>query len=249
MKKVCGMVMWFVLLLYPFQAFAQEWNEWNQLVDDSLQLVKQDEYEKAKQMLSSATGFPVTVSSPEHSRVISMAYDKALQAMDIGSKQDKEDNLLALRLVIDAEGSSLQPLWLNREANVIDAFNGMESSLEKQNSIEFQYALNQFLHQLEIIYPSLSIDLSQTDLQKLNEDLSYLDRTRNEIIKQSDSKQHMQLIRKDIETVFKYPKRDDLSFIWMTIMTGGIIILTLTYVGYKKYKAEQEKQKRVKSKN
>lgn len=251
MKKVFTIVIGLFLLLIPLQTIAKEWNEWNQLVDESLQLVKQDEYEKAKQMLSSATGFPVAVSSQEHSRVISLAYDKALEAIDIGSKQDKEDNLLALRLVIDAEGSNIQPLWLNRQETVISAFQGMEASLAKQDNTEFQYALNQFLRQFDIIYPSLTLDLSEKQLQQLNSDISYLDESRNTIVKQSDSMQRLQLIRGDVESVFLYPKGKDTDFslVWMMIMTGGIIIFTLTYVGFRKYKGEQEKKKQLKSKD
>jgi sporulation protein YpjB len=248
MKKVVAVIIiWVVFSLLPLRMYAAGTNELNQLLDESLQLVKQEEYEKAKQILLYASKeYPVRVSSPQHMSVISMAYDKAVQSIDEGTSQkEKEDDMLALRLVIDAESSKFQPLWLNREHAVMGAFGKMEEAMKKEDSTQFQQALNEFLHEFYIIYPSLSVDLSQEELQRLNAHLSYLDESRGAIAKHTNGKQQMKVIRQDVEGVFQYPAKDEAapSLIWVIITTGGIIVFTLTYVGWRKYKGEQEKRK------
>ncbi len=66
--------------------------------------------------------------TPDQVRVISLAYDKAKQSLaeeDV-RKQVKIDNVLALQLAVDAQVSKYQPLWMEREGKVMDAFSQME---------------------------------------------------------------------------------------------------------------------------
>lgn len=252
MKKVVAVIIWIVLSLLPLRMYAAGADEMNQLLDESLQLVKQQQYEKAKQILTYASKeYAVHVSSPAHIHVISMAYDKAIQSMGEGvSQKEKEDDMLALRLVIDAENSQFQPLWLNRERAVMTAFDKMEQAMKQDDASKLQYAVNEFLYEIAIIYPSLSVDLPEEELQRLNAHLSYLDESRSTMARHVNGQLQMNVIREDVESIFQYPSKDEAapSLIWVIIATGGIIIFTLTYVGWRKYRGEQEKR-RVKSKN
>ena len=72
--------------------------------------------------------------TPDQVRVISLAYDKAQQSLSeegLG-KQAKIDNVLALQLAVDAQVSKYQPLWMERERKVMDAFSQMEKAMEKK---------------------------------------------------------------------------------------------------------------------
>ena len=84
--------------------------------------------------------------TPDQVRVISLAYDKAQQSLSeegLG-KQAKIDNVLALQLAVDAQVSKYQPLWMERERKVMDAFSQMEKAMEKEDAGQFQQTLNTF---------------------------------------------------------------------------------------------------------
>jgi sporulation protein YpjB len=257
MKKLVFLI-FLMFAFIPLPIHASHWKDLNGLLDETLQLVKQKEYKKAEQLLeyfaSQFTGYnkQEKLTSPEDIRVISVAYDKAfasIQSKDV-SQNEKWEDMLALRLVVDAEQSKFQPLWLDMEQSVMKPFNRMEQAMKKENDETFQYQLNLFLNQLSIIYPSLSVDLPDEDLQRLNAHLAYLDEFRNLIAKSPNAQMQVEVMKEDLERIFLNAKEDsaDPSLVWVIITTGSAILITLTYVGWRKYKGEKEK-KRVKSKN
>ncbi|ENQ3104665.1 sporulation protein YpjB [Bacillus sp. 491mf] len=252
MKKVLAGIIAFMFILFPVRIYAASWNEITELLDDSLQLVKQEEYDKATQLLTYFSKQFLTIDqkkkiAPEHIRVISLAYDKALQSLERQgiNKQIKIDDVLALRLVMDAEVSKYQPLWVEREENVMSTFGKIENAMQKEEHDHFQEALNVFLHEFDIIYPSLMVDLSEEELQRVNSHLSYLDEFRYMMIQNKNGQTQVKIIKDDLTKIFRTAKKDevDSSLIWFMTVTGGIIIFTLTYVGWRKYKGEKEKQK------
>ena len=128
--------------------------------------------------------------TPDQVRVISLAYDKAQQSLSeegLG-KQAKIDNVLALQLAVDAQVSKYQPLWMERERKVMDAFSQMEKAMEKEDAGQFQQTLNTFLNEFNIIYPSLMIALPENEVQRVNVHLSYLDEFRNVMLKRKAAK-------------------------------------------------------------
>ena len=131
----------FLIIMFPLRIYAEEWNELTGLLDDSLQLVKRNEDEKAVQVLQHfSEQFLIKGNekkqevTPDQVRVISLAYDKAQQSLSeegLG-KQAKIDNVLALQLAVDAQVSKYQPLWMERERKVMDAFSQMEKRWKKK---------------------------------------------------------------------------------------------------------------------
>ena len=96
--------------------------------------------------------------------------------------------MLALQLAVDAQVSKYQPLWMEREGKVMDAFSQMEKAMKKEDTGQFQQTLNTFLHEFNIIYPSLMIALPENEVQRVNAHLSYLDEFRNVMLKQKAGK-------------------------------------------------------------
>ena len=245
MKKILAGIIAFMFILFPVRIYATTWSEMTELLDDSLQLVKQEEYDKATQLLTYFS--KQFLKKKKNIRVISLAYDKALKSLEGQgiNKQIKIDDVLALRLVLDAEVSKYQPLWMEREENVMSTFGKIENAMQKEEHDHFQEALNVFLHEFDIIYPSLMVDLSEEELQRVNSHLSYLDEFRYMMIQNKSGQTQVKIIKDDLKNIFRTAKKDevDSSLIWFMTVTGGIIIFTLTYVGWRKYKGEKEKQK------
>lgn len=52
--------------------------------------------------------------------------------------------MLALQLAVDAQVSKYQPLWMEREGKVMDAFSQMEKAMKKEDTGQFQQTLNTF---------------------------------------------------------------------------------------------------------
>ena len=196
MKRTLIGLIAFLIIMFPLRIYAEEWNELTGLLDDSLQLVKRNEDEKAVQVLQHfSEQFLIKGNekkqevTPDQVRVISLAYDKAQQSLSeegLG-KQAKIDNVLALQLAVDAQVSKYQPLWMERkESNGCLFSNG--KAMEKEDAGQFQQTLNTFLNEFNIIYPSLMIALPENEVQRVNVHLSYLDEFRNVMLKRKAAK-------------------------------------------------------------
>ncbi|MGE7633101.1 sporulation protein YpjB [Bacillus paramycoides] len=255
MKRTLIGLIAFLILMFPVRIYAEEWSELTGLLDDSLQLVKRNEDEKAIQVLKRFSEQFVLKGNekskpinPDQFRVISLAYDKAIQSLseeNVVGKQIKVDNMLALQLAVDAHVSKYQPLWMERERKIMDAFSQVEKAMKKEDDGQFQQTLNTFLNEFNIIYPSLMIALPDNEAQRVNAHLSYLDEFRNVMLKTKGGQMQLGIIKGDLQKIFHTVKKDEIapSLIWFMTITGGLILLTLTYVGWRKYKGEREKRK------
>lgn len=254
MKRALFGMIAFLLIMFPVRIYAEEWNELTGLLDDSLQLVKQKEDEKAiqvlqyfsKQFVQSEYAKQKKVT-PAHFRIISLAYEKAQKSLEEKhvDRQIKINDTLALQLAVDAEVSKYQPLWMEREEPVMGAFAKMEKAMQQEDEADFQQSLNTFLYEFDIIYPSLMIALPENQTRCVNAHLSYLDEFRNMMLKHKSGQTQLSIIKGDLQKIFQTVKKDgvDTSLIWFMTITGGIILFTLTYVGWRKYKGEKTKRK------
>ncbi|MDM5187817.1 sporulation protein YpjB [Bacillus sp. DX4.1] len=254
MKRVLIGMVAFLLILFPVRIYAENWNELTGILDDSLQFVKQEEYKNATQVLKHfSEQFLLRENakkeklSPKHFRTISLAYDRAQQSLaeQTVSQQIKIDDVLALQLAVDAEVSKYQPLWIEREEHIMGAFAKVEKATQAEDDGQFQISLNTFLHEFDVIYPSLMIVLPENQLQRVNAHLSYLDEFRNVMLKNKSGQTQIGIIKGDLQKIFRTAKKDevDSSLIWFMTITGGLILFTLTYVGWRKYKGEKAKRK------
>ena len=63
---------------------------------------------------------------------------------------------------------------------------------------------------------------------------------------ESSKLERLTLLEKDLEDVFDQVEEDDAdpSLLWVILTTGSIILSTLTYVGFRKYKAEEDRRRK-----
>ena len=109
----------------------------------------------------------------------------------------------------------------------------------------FNEKLNSFLALYEVVYPSMKIDVSSERIQKLDTRINFVDQYRVEILTDNDARQELLVLETELQTIFDGLTEDeaDPSLWWVIISTGSIIILTLSYVGWRKYRGEHEKSK------
>ena len=75
--------------------------------------------------------------------------------------------------------------------------------------------------------------------------IEFIDKYRPEILAENVSHMELEALEAELQLLFDEMTEDeaDPSLWWVIISTGSIIILTLSYVGWRKYKGDQEKEK------
>ncbi|MGA9225952.1 MAG: sporulation protein YpjB, partial [Mesobacillus sp.] len=98
-----------------------------------------------------------------------------------------------------------------------------------------------------VIYPSMKIDINPETIQKIDAKVSFIDQYRPQILSEASSQEELEALESDLQTIFDEMTEDeaDPSLWWVMISTGSIIILTLSYVGWRKYKGDSKKSKKV----
>lgn len=129
---------------------------------------------------------------------------------------------------------------------MMNSFQQTKNAAINQDTITFNSQLNLFLSQYEMIYPSLKVDLSKETMQQLDTRIQYINQYRPEVIKDEKSQKELDALQNELTSIFDDMGEDDSdpSLWWVIISTGSIIILTLSYVGWRKYKGDREKTKK-----
>ncbi|MCA1030497.1 sporulation protein YpjB [Bacillus timonensis] len=244
-----------LFLALPLTSFAQETDGWKKLdiiSDQALQMTKQERYEDAKALLQYFSDEFIKVNAQyplykmDELRVITVTHNEAMEAVSSSSLKsvDRIQKVTQFRLVIDAIRSEHQPLWTEMENSIMTAFNQMKETIEKGDNDGYQHYLTMFMEKYSTIHPSLLVDISSTTVQKLDSHINFLDNYRDVSLKQKTRMQQLQQMELDLKEVFDKMTEDDAdpSLIWVMISTGSIIILTLTYVGWRKYKGDKQKK-------
>jgi sporulation protein YpjB len=246
-----------LVCIRPSIGLAQHTDNWEQLdviTDQALQLVKHQKYEDAKKLLTyfSDQFSKVTIHektfSMDEIRVITTTYEEAQQALTStsNSHEARIQAVTRFRLVVDAIQSEHQPLWTEMESSVMTTFHTLKEAVSTGDFEVFQHELNDFLGKYETIYPSVRLDLEAVQSERIDAYVTYMDESRSELLKHESRMEHMQVMEVELIRMFKQMKEDDAdpSLIWVIISTGSIIILTLSYVGWRKYKGDKDKQAR-----
>ncbi|WP_075982115.1 sporulation protein YpjB [Bacillus massilinigeriensis] len=242
-----------ILLLIPLSAEAETTSpieKLDRISDESLQMVKSERYEDAQKLLQYFSNQFETIKG-EHSltmdelRMVTFFYDEALEAttgVDM-MKEERIKKVTKFRLIMDALNSEYQPMWAEMEDSIMQTVGEVRKAAKKKDIETFHSELNSFLSQYELIYPSIKLDIEAERIQKLEARINYIDHYRSQVIESSTSQKELELLESDLHQIFTQVSEDDAdpSLWWVMISTGSIIIVTLTYVGWKKYRGQREK--------
>jgi len=260
MKPGKGIVLLLSLLLLftPVVANAEidpSIKKLDDISDEALQMVKIYRYEDAQKLLEHFEGEFIKTTrrghlfSMDELRIVTTAHEAALKAAAAESTtMDHEERIhkvTRFRLVMDALQSMHQPLWTEMEEPIMTVFNGMKSAAYNGNNEDFYSNLDSFLSLYEVIYPSLKVDVTADRIQQLNARVTYIDQYRPDILNQPTSQAQLDALEADLMNIFDDMTEDeaDPSLWWVIISTGSIIIMTLSFVGWKKYQAEMERRR------
>ncbi len=243
-----------LMMIAPFAAYAEPTSpveELDDISDQALQMVKLHRYEDANRLLKHFSEEFLTVTgdgrpfSMDELRIITVAHDEAVEAManaDLGHAE-RMNRVTKFRLVIDAIASTHQPLWTEMEGPIMTVFNDMKTAAYEGDNDQFHSNLNSFLSLYNVIYPSLKIDINPERIQKVDAKVSFIDQYRPQVLNEASSQEELEALESDLQNIFDEMTEDeaDPSLWWVIISTGSIIILTLSYVGWRKYKGDKVK--------
>jgi sporulation protein YpjB len=247
-----------LLLIAPFAAYAEPTSpvdELDNISDEALQMVKLHRYEDASRLLKHFSEEFLSVTgngrpfSMDELRIITVAHDEAIEAVASAEMGHNErmNRVTKFRLVIDAIASTHQPLWTEMEGPIMTVFNDMKQAAYEGDNDQFHSNLNSFLSLYNVIYPSLKIDITPDRIQKVDAKVSFIDQYRPQVLTEASSQDELETLEADLQNIFDDMTEDeaDPSLWWVIISTGSIIILTLSYVGWRKYKGDNDKSKNV----
>ncbi|WP_053366946.1 sporulation protein YpjB [Bacillus sp. FJAT-27245] len=246
----------FILLagLFPVQVLADgrpaAIEQLDILSDEAFQMVKNQRYEDAKKLLDyfseqlHSMGPGRIPFSADEARIVSLSRDEALEAVASPTLEymEKMNKVTRFRLVMDALATSSDPLWAELEDQVMGSFSGAKQAALDGNPGAFHASLNSFLFLYELIYPSMKIDIKANSMQKLDAKIDFLSAFSPSKPASESEVAEFDALEASLKNIFDGIEEDeaDPSLWWVIISTGGIIILTLSYVGWRKYRADSE---------
>jgi sporulation protein YpjB len=241
-------------LLFPYVTYSKttdEWSKLDQISDEALQLAKNERFEEAKQLLNYFSDEFLRLNardrlrSADELRVITLTHESALKTVTASTLpvEERVDNVQRFRLVIDAIRSDYQPLWSEMESSVMAAFYQLKEAVKKGDKPSYQAALQQFLNKYEMIEPSAKIDVAPERFKRVDANIELLQEPEFAQLGSESQMKQLEQMEKDLLALFEGVRKDeaDPSLWWVMISTGSIIILTLSYVGWRKYRGEKEK--------
>lgn len=227
----------------------------NQISDEALQMAKSSRYEDAKRLLEYISDQFLTYTmgelsySAEEIKIVSLAYQDAVKAMNTNVNHDEKlKQVTKFRLAVDAIQPSYRPLWIEFKEPALLLINEMKDSASKKDVDKFHETTNQFLKLYEMIYPSMKLNISSEKLHEVHTRVNFVDQFRMKILNEESSQRELTLLENDLQKIFEQVSESeaDPSLWWVIFTTGSIIFVTLTYVGWRKYKGEKErKQERI----
>lgn len=248
----------FLFLIHPISILAasteENWEKLDRISDQALQMVKQERYKDAKQLLTHFSNEFLRLNQREQPfsmdelRIITITHNSAAEAVNSTSLsfEDKVNRVTQFRLVIDAMRSEHQPMWTEMEDSIMTTFGQMKDTVEEGDPEAYNQLLTIFLSKYNMIHPSITVDITPEDVQKIDSHIAFLDTYRNEELKATTRMQQLDQMELDLKNLFERMTEDDAdpSLIWVMISTGSAIILTLIYVGWRKYKGDKQKRQK-----
>lgn len=221
--------------------------------DEALQMVKFHRYDDAKKLLDYFTAQFTSIKGEQKPltmdelRIVTVSHDEAVEATVSPNMkyQERLNKLTKFRLVIDAISTSHQPLWTEMKDQVMTAFHQAKEAANKGDTASFHSNFNSFLSLYNVIYPSIKIDVPVENIQKLDARINFIDEYRTQVVNNANSKQELDGLETDLKNLFDNMDEDQAepSIWWVIISTGSIIIMTLSYVGFRKYQGEKDLKK------
>ncbi|MDF2535081.1 MAG: ypjB [Bacillales bacterium] len=218
------------------------------IVDQMLRLVAVGKNEDAEKLLKQFDKEfkSFSISNKQLSETEFLVITKAQQeSIDVfeNSSESKElhHKVASLRLAVDALEDDGKPMWLEMKEPINQTFRKIEEAIENDDYDQYNENFNILLSQYQKIVPAMKIDVERSKFQLVDQKVQTLEVFRRQIFLEESSHKQIVDLKSELDGVFKTVliESNEPSLIWVISTTGGIILVTLSYVGWRKYRAEK----------
>ncbi|MFC7392647.1 sporulation protein YpjB [Scopulibacillus cellulosilyticus] len=256
MKNRIMLLLCLALIVFPIHSFAKEkssdqvWHQISDLSDSIFQNVDNHQYELALKDLNqfkkdwSKYSETVLGVSEDNDEVIETTMNNLINILDKEvADNEKRQKAVEFRLSIDALESNQDPLWKGLKGQLLTPFEKMEEAVKQGNGITFQYELNKFLDVYEMIYPAMLIDVNQHELTLVNDEVNTVSNNRITMMQNKNKGNQLNKTYQDLNQLFsnKMKKPIQQQLFWAVFIIGGLTVITLIYVSWRKYKGQVRK--------
>lgn len=228
----------FILILPTTVQGSEKSEDWNQYMNNVIEYINNNNLEAADYLLNNVfTKFQKSNLSSNEEEVLQPVFLQAIESMENTETSNREtyNHILRLQLALDAKSSTYQPMWTDREKEMMATFSAMEESLQSNDAEKLKQSFAMFREQYDIISPSLSLDLHKQEFSNLEADILYVEKK----IGNGDSSLSLHIIQLEGEMrgIFaKYSGENHFpSFVWISTTIGSVIVISLIYTAVKKY--------------
>ncbi|MED1922778.1 sporulation protein YpjB [Bacillus velezensis] len=253
MKRKLTICLLLALMCFITTAKAEDeggLKELNDLSDTVFQMTRHSQYDEALQVLGYFKKKMTHVNSLSGAEVrqVTLGFNDLVRVLKQADASDTEKIRAAaqFRLVMDAMEDHSDPLWGSLERPIMATFSALKEDVSGNGSENFNEKWNEFISLYDLIYPSLTMDVSAGQLDTVAKHIEVIEQDGFQQMTKGTKLERLTLLQQDLKRVFDKAERDDAdpSLLWVILTTGGIIITALTYVGYRKYRAEKKKEKK-----
>ncbi len=176
---------------------------------------------------------------------IQAAQQKAIKVFDSENfeKNSASDKVTSFRLAVDAVQKEGAPLWTKMREPILETLSKAEAAIQASDTDTFDELITQMVNQFEVIAPSMKIDVKSATANALEREVKFINDYRDQVFSDRNSNKEITKLKADLEAIFREMEhvRSEPSIWWVIATTGSIIMATLSYVGWRKYKAEHVK--------
>ncbi|TCP31624.1 sporulation protein YpjB [Scopulibacillus darangshiensis] len=253
MKAFFTCLLILIVLFAPVHAFAKDnssdkaWEQLTDLSDQIFQYVDSKHYSEATAVLKQFNNkwhnislTVLNVSDLENRIIQSSIIDVNKTINSVSSDKSKRQTAIEFRLAVDAATHNQQPLWMGLKPKLIKPIDDMKEAVKKGDDQTFQHGLNEFLSVYQMIYPSLVIDLSSKQLHDVNSAVNQLTDHRITILQSEKGESQIKALQQQIKALFGIAKMSQVNeqSLWTVGLIGGVIVFTLIYVSWRKYRGQ-----------
>lgn len=163
------------------------------------------------------------------------------------TRQERYNRALTVALYVDALQNQVDPLWVVWRGHIIEMIN---QTITSENPVSNE-SLQKVYMLYESIIPSMHTSLEKNDRMKIELQQNAL----LQELAERPSEGRVQVLQdlanvlEGIQPQEKKSLTEEPEFIWLMWTVGGLIVVTLIYVGWRKYRGESEKEVRTRERD
>ncbi|WP_158735352.1 sporulation protein YpjB [Alteribacillus sp. YIM 98480] len=214
-------------------------------------LVKDGKYEEAKQLHEwMAVHFP-SVSFDDYAMNTNQmselfrAFDRAGESVTKAelSEQRRIQYIFAFRLAVDAVISKENPLWEKSAERLLLSLDGIEKQVKQEDPEAARQSFQDWQLQFEMIRPAIYAGVEEKRYMPFISYVRYLDHHSGWV--ESKDAEEVRKLKSSLHDLLSETEEQSSAdpSLWLVMMSiGSAIFVSLTYVGWRKYKGEKQRQ-------